>query len=156
MMVKIKIDMASMKEVQDAIRVDAEGVARAARAGLDQFGEDILNEADQRVPFDEGILAGSRAVNKRHYGDKYTVELGYGNSSVRYALVQHERLDFYHPPKPPNKSKVGGRSGTGPGPDPVTGRGPKYLEIPFKKFTQNISETLAGYIRSHYQLGSGR
>jgi hypothetical protein len=152
-MVKIKIDMGSLREVQQALAMDAEGVGRAAKAGVRQLGEDILAEADQIVPFDTDVLAGSRAMKETHYGDKYTVEVGYGNSSVRYALVQHERLDFYHPPKPPNKSKVGGRQGTGPGHDPVTGRGPKYLEMPFKRQTQNIEETLVGYIRAHYKLG---
>lgn len=152
-MVKIKVDVASLREVQNAIQVDAEGVGLAARAGLRQVSEDILNEADQLVPFDEGTLASSRALDEKKYGDKYTVEVGYGNSSAPYALVQHERLDFYHPPKPPNKSKVGGRQGTGPGPDPVTGRGPKYLEKPFKKYTQNIEQTLVAYIRAHYRLG---
>lgn len=152
-MVKINVNVASIKEVQDALLVDAEGVSRATKAGLRQMAEDILGEADQRVPFDEGTLASSRALKETHYGDKYSVEVGYGNSSVRYALVQHERLDFYHPPKPPNKSKVGGRQGTGPGPDPVTGRGPKYLEMPFKRYTQNIEQTLVAYIRAHYQLG---
>lgn len=152
-MVKIKMDVASLREVQSALQVDAEGVAIAAKAGVRQLAEDILGEADQLVPFDEGTLAGSRALNETKYGDKYTVEVGYGNSSAPYALIQHERLDFYHPPKPPNKSKVGKRSGTGPGPDPVTGRGPKYLEKPFKKYTQNIEQTLVGYIRAHYRLG---
>lgn len=152
-MVKIKVNVASIKEVQDALLVDAEGVSRATKAGLRQMAEDILGEADQRVPFDEGTLASSRALKETHYGDKYSVEVGYGNSSVRYALIQHERLDFYHPPKPPNKSKVGKRSGTGPGPDPSTGRGPKYLEMPFKRYTQNIEQTLVAYIRAHYQLG---
>lgn len=152
-MVKIKLDVATLREVQNALQVDAEGVGRTAKAGIRQLAEDILGEADQRVPFDEGTLASSRALKETHYGDKYSVEVGYGNSAVRYALVQHERLDFFHPPKPPNKSKVGKRSGTGPGPDPVTGRGPKYLEIPFKQYTQNIEETLVAYIRAHYQLG---
>ena len=152
-MVKIKIDVGSLREVQQALAVDAEGVGRAAKAGVRQMGEDILNEADQMVPFDTGALASSRAMKETHYGDKYTVEVGYGNSSAPYALVQHERLDFFHPPKPPNKSKVGGRQGTGPGADPVTGRGPKFLETPFKKYTKDVSQTLAGYIRAHYKLG---
>ena len=152
-MVKIKIDVGSLREVQQALAVDAEGVGRAAKAGVRQMAEDILGEADDLVPFDQGTLAGSRALKETHYGDKYTVEVGYGNSSAPYALVQHERLDFWHPPKPPNKSKVGGRQGTGPGTDPVTGKGPKYLETPFKKYTKDVSQTLAGYIRAHYKLG---
>ena len=154
--VTIKIKSQNMAEIRRGLLADAEGVSLALRAGLKNMAEDISNESEQLVPVDEGILRTSRSIDETNIGTTYQIEVGYGNSATPYALVQHERLDFWHPPKPPAKSKVGGRQGTAPGIDPTTGRGPKYLERPFKKYTANFAETLTAYVRKHYQLGTGR
>lgn len=154
--VTIRMKTQSMAEIRRALVADAEGVSLALRAGLKNMAEDISNASEQLVPVDENILRTSRTLEENNTGTMYRVEVGYGNSATPYALVQHERLDFYHPPKPPGKSKVGGRQGTAPGIDPATGRGPKYLERPFKQYTANFTETLTAYVRKHYQLGTGR
>ena len=154
--VTIRVKTQSMAEIRRALVADAEGVSLALRAGLKNMAEDISNASEQLVPVDENILRTSRTLEESNTGTTYKVEVGYGNSATPYALVQHERLDFWHPPKPPNKSKVGGRQGTAPGIDPATGRGPKYLERPFKQYTANFTETLTAYVRKHYQLGTGR
>lgn len=151
--VTIKVSDRGMKEIRDALLVDAEGITRAVNAGLFNMAEDILAESQNLVPVDEGNLRKSRTQQERRSDSKYSIAVGY---DAPYALVQHERLDFYHPPKPPNKSKVGGRSGTGPGIDPATGRGPKYLERPFQKFTKDYARILTAYVRKHYQAGTGK
>ena len=151
--ITVKITDRGMKEIANALIADAEGVTRALEAGLFNMAEDILKESEQLVPVDEGNLRSSRTQQERRVGSKYSVAVGY---DAPYALIQHERLDFYHPPKPPNKSKVGGRSGTGPGIDPATGRGPKYLERPFQKYVKDHAKVLTAYVRKHYQLGTGK
>ncbi|CAB4155997.1 hypothetical protein UFOVP665_36 [uncultured Caudovirales phage] len=153
MSVTVKLSDRGMKEIRLALIADAEGITRALNAGLYNMAEDILAESQNLVPFDEGILAGSKTQQEVKGASKYSIAVGY---DAAYALVQHERLDFYHPPKPPNKSKVGKRSGTGPGIDPATGRGPKYLERPFQKFTKNYARILTAYVRKHYQAGTSR
>lgn len=144
----IKLDPRSITEVAKAIDAKVEGIDLACQAGLYQLATKIVEESEALVPVDEGTLRRSRVVDESRVGD-YQITIGYGNDAARYALVQHERLDFWHPPKPPGKSKVGGRQGSGPGVDPSTGRGPKYLERPFKKYTKNIERTMLAFIRKN-------
>lgn len=146
----IKIDPRAIDEIGRAIDAHTERIEQACQSGLYKLATQIVEESEQLVPRDEGTLARSRTVNETRIG-QYEVEIGYGGASAPYALIQHERLDFWHPPKPPNKSKVGGRQGTGPGIDRSTGRGPKYLERPFKKYTKNINATLLAYVRQAYK-----
>lgn len=60
----------------------------------------IFPETQRQVPEDTGLLASTGAVERR--GE--TVEITYGSGGAEdYALVQHERDDYYHP-KPGAKS----------------------------------------------------
>lgn len=144
------IDITGIREVKRALAIDAEGVQKAADRAITNITNDIFTRADQLVPVDESPLrtSGHISIDRSSRG----VELGivYGGAAAPYAIVQHEAMDFWHPPKPPSKQKSGGRQGTGPGPDPQTGRGPKYLERPFLEETKNLRQKIIAQIRAEY------
>jgi hypothetical protein len=152
----LKFNVKGIPEVRKALKIDLEGVTMACRRGMYDAGETILGEAKNVIPFDTGNLSSTATQTERLVGSRYEVEIGFGGEEAPYALVQHERLDFWHPPKPPSKSKVGKRSGTGPGVDPQTGRGAKYLERPMLDHFKDHPATLLAYIRKHYHLGQGK
>jgi len=97
---------------------------------------DIAGNADEMIPVDEGILKASQDIEYpgARGGKRIQASISYGGPSAPYAIIQHENKDLWHPPKPPGKRKVGGRSGSGPTqPGNKTFGGPKYLEYPFDR-----------------------
>lgn len=139
-------------EVQAGIKQYGDKMYAAAARALYAAGNDVARQADSLVPVDTGILRGSQDVKRQKNATtkNASVTITYGGPANKYAIVQHERLDFWHPPKPPGKSVVGGRQGTGPGPDPNTGRGPKYLEKPFMEETGAWPGRLVTRIRAEF------
>lgn len=137
-------------EVKQRLMLEKEKVERAVNRAIVSVANDIFNRADQLVPVDEGILRSSGRLDVKPKQSGIEITITYGGASTPYAIVQHERLDFWHPPKPPGKSKVGGRQGTGPGPDPSTGRGPKYLERPFLEEAGKLQETILKHVRAEF------
>ncbi len=109
----------------------------AVNREVDKIATDIENESQALAPWDEGILAGSVTKTKSSTGGFISQTVAYGGPGAPYALIQHENMEFWHPPKPPGKSKVGGHSGTGPG-IPGQTRGAKYLEIPAKRHQRTV------------------
>lgn len=156
----VKIDIRGMRELRDAIDNNVEGMTRALGQALFSAAQDIAAESQNLVPFDTGDLAASMyqlgdmgGISVEGFpGNMPEFTIAYGTP---YALAQHERLDFWHPPKPPGKSVVGGRQGTGtvsPGSD----RGPKYLEFPFAEETSQYPARLIDRVRQHYHIERGR
>jgi hypothetical protein len=115
----------------------------------------IARGADKLVPVDTGNLRSSRMVDIKQAGSRIEAEVSYGGTGAAYALVQHENLDFWHPPKPPGKSKVGNRQGTGPV-APGEGRGPKYLEVPYLAETGRWPGALVDRIRAYLTMYGSR
>lgn len=122
---------------------------------VDAFGKaifDLVNEvakeSSRLVPVDTGNLRSSRTVEFKTVknGLGFEAEIAYGGSAAPYAIIQHERLNYWHPPKPPGKSKVGGRQGTGPV-EPGEARGPKYLEFPFVQYMSRQPQDLVERVR---------
>lgn len=149
----VRIDIQGMNELRDAIAVNSAGMERALGQALFSAAQDIAAESQNLVPFDTGDLAGSMNIDAKGLASGTPeVEIAYGTP---YALYQHERLDLWHPPKPPGKSVVGGRSGTGPV-APGAGRGPKYLEFPFAQETSKYPPKLLERIRAHYNIQKGK
>ena len=146
---KIDIDIRGMAELRRALDSNSEGMRDALGKALFSAAQDIAAESQDLVPFDTGDLAGSMSIDATGLTTGTPeVEIAYGTA---YALYQHERLDLWHPPKPPGKSVVGGRSGTGPV-APGAGRGPKYLEFPFAQETSRYPSKLLDRIRAHYHI----
>lgn len=136
-------------EVVAALRANDDKIRLATNQAFYASVLHIGKRANQLVPVDTGNLRSSQKIewSSRVLG----ASISYGGTAAPYAVIQHERLDFWHPPKPPNKSKVGQRSGTGTV-EPGTGRGPKYLETAFLEETSRWPEKLAQRIRAHYRL----
>ena len=134
----IIIDTKGMDEILRRFEMYAVDTDRAIERALTTAVRSIAENADEMVPEDEGHLKASQDVVDPHKrGDTYIAEITYGGPSAPYALVQHENEDLWHPPKPPAKRKVGGRSGMGPtAPGDRTNGGPKYLEYPFDRETE--------------------
>jgi len=66
--------------------------------GLRMIGEEIMTDVKasrpgRGVPRDEGTLANSGIVEGPV---NHVVTLSFGGAAEKYALVQHERLDFHH------------------------------------------------------------
>lgn len=151
---RVAFDITGIREVKRALAVDAKGVQAAADRAIANVTNDIFNRADQLVPLDESPLrtSGHIKIDRGQYGIE--LQIVYGGAAESYAIVQHERMDFWHPPKPPSKQKSGGRQGTGPGPDPATGRGPKYLERPFLEETKNLRQKIVAQVRAEFFGGA--
>ena len=86
----------------------------------------MTRSKDVFVPVDQGPLRGSGFVETPEYSaHEASVTLGYGGVARKYALIQHENMDFNHP-------------GQG---------GPKYLERPVLEAQQGLHTRLARRIR---------
>jgi len=135
--------------------VSTRDAERATKRAMYDAVNAIGRGADKLVPVDTGNLRSSRMVDIKQEGRGIQAEVSYGGSGAAYALVQHENLNYWHPPKPPGKSKVGGRQGTGPV-APGEGRGPKYLEVPFLEETGNWPASLVDRIRGYLTMYGSR
>ena len=147
---KSGVSFQGIPEVKAALAADMAGMTVAVKQALYASLLDIGKAANQLVPVDTGNLRSSQEIqmSPTNLGGS----ISYGGSAAPYAVIQHENLNLWHPPKPPNKSKVGRRSGSGPVPV-GTGRGAKYLEIPFIEETSAFPEKLIKRIRALYKLG---
>lgn len=84
----------------------------------------IFAASQDVVPYDTGALSDSGEVGDPDLtADSVTVEIGYGNEDVKYAIIQHEDMEYSHP--------NGGQA--------------KYLEQPCMEAVATIEDDLGGY-----------
>jgi hypothetical protein len=94
-----------------------------------QFAEEIMTDSKQVVPVMTGALMNTGKVfSPVEDSTSITVELGYGDASVDYALIVHEELQT---------PKGGQIKWTRPG------SGPKYLQNPFDARSGELAPRLA-------------
>lgn len=150
------ITLEGLQELKRNLNATGREMTEALGKSIFEMVNEIAKESSRLVPVDTGNLRSSRTVEFRKVNGGYGIEaeIAYGGTAAGYALVQHERLDLWHPPKPPGKSKVGKRSGTGPV-APGEGRGPKYLEFPFNQMMENQPQDLANRIRRNVTFRRG-
>lgn len=143
------VRLEGIPEVAAALRANDQALQTAVNQAFYAAVLQIGKRANQLVPVDTGNLRSSQKIDwsSRVLG----ASISYGGTAAPYAIIQHERLDLWHPPKPPGKSKVGKRSGTGTV-EPGTGRGPKYLETAFMEETSRWPQKLIDRIRAHYRV----
>ena len=141
--------MEGLKETLNSLDKLGIDIKKATAAAVFSTAQAIAHKADELVPVDTGVLRATQDVSRQKSLTQkdYRSVISYGGPSAPYALAQHEELDWWHPPKPPGKSKVGKRSGKGPV-APGTGRGPKYLEHPFLEETANWPASIVARIRA--------
>lgn len=86
--------------LQDLLRKLATLGAKAemiAGAAIYQEGEAIMAKSKLQCPVDLGSLRATGVVsNPENHSGHVTVTLGYGGPAVKYAIVQHESLEFHH------------------------------------------------------------
>lgn len=66
---------------------------------LTRIGYGILARGQDLVPFDTGALFDSGEVSEPEgvLGSYVSIEIGFGNEKVNYAIIQHENLEYKHP-----------------------------------------------------------
>jgi hypothetical protein len=82
--------------VIEDIRRQAAGILESEAESLASDLRDLLEEIKRDyVPIETGELRDSGYVNGPFFQNgAWTVEIGFG---AEHALIQHERLDYYHP-----------------------------------------------------------
>jgi hypothetical protein len=129
-MQRIKVELKNGAEVRRRLaRLGAAG-KKAVASALYREGWEIMTESKGSwVPVDTGVLRSSGDVSipdLKHDGS-IVVELGYGGAACRYAIPQHERLDYHH----------------------TVGRA-KYLELPAINHAPNIAKGVARDLRTAF------
>lgn len=99
---------------------------RAIEEALLIEGHNVLAEAQKIVPRRTDALSDSGEVQSFWAEDRFYVLVGFGGTpeTARYAQIQHERLDYKHPP----------------------GQQAKYLEVPAMAATPGMAERVAAYV----------
>lgn len=65
---------------------------------LNEIGDEIMVESKRQTPWLTGALRNSgQNYGPETQGQEVTVTLGYGGTSIPYALYQHEGVGFAHP-----------------------------------------------------------
>ena len=105
---------------------------QAVKAEIYQFSEEVMSDSKEIVPVRTGNLMNTgKVLLPTEQGNTVTVQMGYGDSAVGYAIYVHEALEGPNPIDPnwswAKKVARGGQiDWTRPG------SGPKYLERPLK------------------------
>jgi hypothetical protein len=149
----VHVRVTGLDDIRRLLRANDRKVRAATGRAITAEVVELGRRADELVPFDTGNLMRSQVIKLPDpKGRSIVGTVEYGGSAAPYALRQHEDLELWHPPKPPGKSKVGKRQGTGPV-APGQGRGPKFLEHPFKRQQKLFSARLAARVNRDLRLG---
>ena len=132
------LKLSGIEEVRQKLEAFGVDTAHAAGRAIYSTAQHVANQSQALVPVDTGALRGTMDVTRVKSFTQKDIRsvISYGGPSAPYALEQHENLKLWHPPKPPGKSVVGKRQGSGPK-EPGERGGPKYLEFPFLEETKN-------------------
>jgi len=152
----VHVRVEGLDDLRRLIRANDRKVIAATRRAVTAEVVELGRRADELVPFDTGNLMRSQIIKLPLRGTRSIVgSVEYGGTAAPYALKQHEDLELWHPPKPPGKSKVGKRQGTGPV-APGQGRGPKFLEHPFNKMKKTFARDITRHVkRTLGEYGTG-
>ena len=152
----VSVRVTGLDDIRRLIRANDRKVRAATGRAITAEVVELGRRADELVPFDTGNLMRSQIIKlPTAFGRSIVGSVEYGGTAAPYALKQHEDLELWHPPKPPGKSKVGKRQGTGPV-APGQGRGPKFLEHPFNKMKKTFARDLTRHVkRTLGEYGTG-
>ena len=153
----VHVRVTGLDDIRRLIRANDRKVIAATRRAVTAEVVELGRRADELIPMDTGNLRNSQIIKlppPLGHSRSIVGSVEYGGTAAPYALKQHEDLELWHPPKPPGKSIVKGRQGTGPV-APGQGRGPKYLEHPFKRQQKRFSARLAARVNRDLRVGGG-
>lgn len=98
MNVTVALSDAELQAALRKIRSRTGGMRKWLGGILYRSAEGIMTEAKTLVPVQTGLLRSTGHVTLPYDdGGFVSVDLGFGGPAVRYAVVQHERLDYDHP-----------------------------------------------------------
>jgi hypothetical protein len=139
------IRIEGIEDVRRLIKKGNQIVLHAARVAVSDATGEVADKADNLAPEDSTDLRSSQTINwPSHTSDDPTGEIAYGGPSAPYAVVQHENLDLWHPPKPPGNKD--GHVGDGPT-SPGTAGSPKYLEFPLMEMRKTFDDKIVATIK---------
>ena len=96
-MPQMKLDITGVDEVAKRLTEYGKDANQAMRMAIMAAAADIGARADAIVPEDLGPLRTSQHITIPKAGSKVArVTIRYGGPSAKYALVQHERMDYVH------------------------------------------------------------
>ena len=89
--------MKGLNEMLSTLRKIAEKFPDKVAEAIYQEAQIEMTESKRRVPVDTGVLrASGRVAELERKGRHISVTLSYGGAAEAYAIVQHERLDYFH------------------------------------------------------------
>ena len=153
----VHVRVTGLDDIRRLIRANDRKVRAATGRAITAEVVELGRRADELIPMDTGNLRNSQILKlppPLGHSRSIVGSVEYGGTAAPYALKQHEDLELWHPPKPPGKSKVGSKQGTGPV-APGQGRGPKFLEFPFKRQQKRFSARLAARVNRDLRVGGG-
>lgn len=91
----------SFKRVAKQVDAFGKQMRKGFGVGLRVIGEEVMTDVrasrpGKGVPKDTGTLASTGRVETKTRSGVLSVILSFGGAAARYALVQHERLDYKH------------------------------------------------------------
>ena len=130
-----------------------QAVVKGASRGMYRWAESVMTESKQIVPVDSGALMNTgKVMTPVVQGNQITVELGYGDEAVGYALIVHEMIgdspgSTYGPLEKGKHKKF-----IAPHPIKWTrpGSGPKYLERPFVSKQSEVIPIIIAEIQTEF------
>lgn len=91
------VDLTGQKQLMKVLTALVAQAPQIVGAALYREGEAIMTESKKLCPVDLGNLRSTGHVTPpEEHGGHVTVTLGYGGPAAKYAVAQHERLDFKH------------------------------------------------------------
>lgn len=69
-------------------------IAKKVFGVLKEVATEIKGVSQSRCPVDTGTLKNSAVIKSDE--TKYEVRVGYGGAASKYALIQHENLNYHH------------------------------------------------------------
>lgn len=124
-----------------------QAVVKGASRGMYRWAESVMTESKQIVPVDSGALMNTgKVMTPVVQGNQITVELGYGDEAVGYALIVHEMIGD----SPGSHKAV--KHPIAPHPIKWTrpGSGPKYLERPFVAKQSEVIPIIIAEIQTEF------
>lgn len=127
---RIDIDSSPLR---DAVRILGDAASHGLAAALFREAETVMAKSKEEVPVDKGPLRSSGQVALPDITPSHvSVELGYGNQAVDYAVIVHEDLSAHHKP----------------------GQKAKYLEDPVLAAIPGMEERLGRTLEGEFRRGA--
>ncbi len=123
---KVELKCPELPITVQGLRLLGDGgrMAKAVARGMQEWGEETMDEVRRRTPVDTGALRGSLMIDPYDKGSIKGVVLSAGGPAKAYAVAVHEHLSEFSPPSWRGKEEIHWN---------VPGTGPKFIENPVRE-----------------------